>query len=251
MTEAFLRAFHAKRAGAMSRAFVRGGTYDRLAAAVAGEAGPCGVVPANVRMLDLACGDGALLERLGPRAVGIDVSLDELALAQGRVAQARAQELPLADASIDVCTCHLAFMLFAEPERVVAELARVLVPGGEFVAVLGGGPVAGGESDAFHRFLSILDRAPRAAPRLGDARTRSEAGWRELFAGWRVAPFERWEVDLGGSFDDVWSFLSVSYELASDAENAVRVALHEAVGEQAACRVVFFLARAVKKGRSG
>jgi SAM-dependent methyltransferase len=215
---------------------VRGGTYDRLAA----------LVPANARVLDLACGDGALLDRLGPGAIGIDLSHDELVLARGRVAQARAEELPLADASIDVCTCHLAFMLFAEPERVVAELARVLVPGGEFVAVLGGGPVANGEPDAFHRFVSILDRVPRVAPRLGDARARSEAGWRELFAGWRVAAFERWEVDLGGSFDDVWSFLRASYELTSDAETAVRDELRAAVGDRAACRVVFFLARALR-----
>jgi SAM-dependent methyltransferase len=241
VSEVFLRAFHATHAGKMSKAFVRGGSYDRLAA----------LLPASARVLDLGCGDGALLERLGPQAVGIDLSRDELVLARGRVAQARAQELPIADGSIDICTCHLAFMLFDEPERVVAELARVLAPGGEFVAVLGGGPVASGEPDAFHRFLTILDRAPRAAPRFGDPRTRNDVGWRELFAGWRIAPFERWELDLGGSFDDVWSFLSASYELASDAEQAVRDELYRAVGQQTACRVVVFLARAVKKARSG
>jgi SAM-dependent methyltransferase len=71
-----VRAFHAAHAGAMSRAFARAGSYDRLAA----------LVPPRARVLDLACGDGSLLDRLGPRAIGIDVSRDELALARGRVA---------------------------------------------------------------------------------------------------------------------------------------------------------------------
>lgn len=234
--ERFLRAFHARRPGVTARALARGDSYDRLAA----------LVPAAARVLDLACGDGALLERLGERAVGIDVALEELALARHRVAQARAQELPLPGAAFDACTCHLAFMLFDEPERVVAELARVLAPGGAFLAVLGGGPVDGGEPDAFHRFLAILGRRPRAVPRLGDARTRTEAGWRALFAGWHVAPFERWAINLGGRFDDVWTFLDASYELAPADAAAVRAELRAATGERAACRVAMYLARATR-----
>jgi SAM-dependent methyltransferase len=237
VSEAFLRAFHAAHGGAMSRVFARGGSYDRLAA----------YVPRGARVLDLACGDGALLSQLdalGVRAIGIDVSRDELVRApHGRVAQARAQELPLADRSIDVCTCHLAFMLFSEPERVVRELDRVLAPSGELLAVLGGGPIAGDTSDAFHQFLEILDRSPRRVPRLGDPRTRSEAGWRALFAGWDVAPFERWEVELGGTFDAAWQFLSTSYELLSDDAAAVRDELHARVGDEPRCRAALFFAR--------
>jgi SAM-dependent methyltransferase len=232
-SEAFLRAFHATHAGAMSRAFERGGSYDRLAA----------LVPTGARVLDLACGDGALLRRLGDGAIGIDISRDELQLANRRVAQARASALPVAASSIDVCTCHLAFMLFDEPELVVAELARVLVPGGAFLAVLGGGPTAGGERDAFHEFLAILDGA-RNIPKLGDPRTRRESGWRELFAGWNIAPFERWEVDLGGSFDEIWQFATSSYEIAGADANAIRDELRARIGDRGACRVAMFLARA-------
>ena len=234
MSEAFLRAFHRAHAGAMSRAFARGGSYDRLAALVAPDA----------RVLDLACGDGALLARLGPRAIGIDVALDELLLARSHVAQARAQELPVASTSLDIVTCHLAFMLFDEPERVVGELARVLVPGGEFVAVLGGGPVADGH-DVFHRFVELLEQSPR----LGDPRTRSETGWRTLFDGWNVMPFERWEVELGGSFAEAWEFLATSYELAPDDATAIRDELHAIVGERASCRAALFLARARRPAR--
>jgi SAM-dependent methyltransferase len=236
--ERFLRGFHAERPGVTALGLARGGSYDRLAA----------LVPANARVLDLACGDGALLARLGARAIGIDLSHDELARCTGRVAQARAQELPLAAGAFDVCTCHLAFMLLDDPERVVAELERVLVPGGELLAVLGGGPVAGDrEPDAFHAFLSILARHPRAVPRLGDPRARTEAGWRALFAGWDVAPFERWELDLGGTFDDVWAFLGASYELVRTDADAVRAELHAAIGDRATCRVAMFLARATTR----
>src|SRR5690606_1060339 len=157
---------------------------------------------------------------------------------------ARAQALPFADGSFDACVSHLAFMLMEDAPAVVRELARVLAPGGWFAAVLGGGPVALGPSrsggaagedrarstpapdrgDAFHRFLAIA--GPRfRAPRFGDPRARSERGWRELFAGWTELAFERWEIDLGGSFDEVWSFLGASYELPPEERGAVRADL--------------------------
>lgn len=229
--ESFLRAFHDARPGITSRALARGGSYERLAARV-----PPG------RVLDLACGDGALLERLGPRAIGIDLSRGELARARARspvlpVVQARAQALPFRDASFDAATCHLAFMLFDDIERVVAELARVLRPGAPFLALLGGGPTADG-TDAFHRFLELL---PRSELRLGDRRASSEAGWAELFARWRDLRFERWPLDLGGPFADVWQFLGSSYQLR-DAD-CVRDQLRAAFpGEHVPCTVVTFLA---------
>ena len=236
MSEAFIRAFHAANAGAMSKAFVRGGSYQRLAALVRG----------RERVLDLGCGDGALLECIGRYAIGIDVSLDELRLSKSTVAQARAQQLPLADASIDACTCHLALMLFDQLDRVVAELTRVIAPGGEFLAMLGGGPVADDrERDAFHEFVTMLE--PRQ--RLGDPRARSEPGWRALFdeAQWIVSPFERWELELGGSFDDAWEFLATSYELDCDRARSIRDELHARVGDHARCRVAMFLARAQRR----
>jgi SAM-dependent methyltransferase len=236
MSEALIRAFHAANAGAMSKAFARGGSYERLAALVRG----------RERVLDLACGDGALLRCIGSSALGIDVSLDELQLAGNRVAQARAQQLPLGDASIDACTCHLAFMLFDELDRVVAELARVIAPGGELLAVLGGGPIADDtEPDAFREFAMLLPPTRR----LGDSRARSEAGWRALFdeSQWSVLPFERWELELGGTFDDAWEFLATSYELDADHASSIRERLHARIGDHTRCRVVMFLARALRK----
>jgi SAM-dependent methyltransferase len=240
--EAFVRRFHAAHPGITGRALARANSYARLAA----------LVRADARVLDLACGDGVLLAQLGPHAIGLDLSREELG-AVPRVVQGRAQALPFADGSFDAVTCHLAFMLFDDVERVVAELHRVLVPGGMFAALLGGGPTATGD-DAFHRFLAILAPHLRDAVRLGDPRTRSEAGWRDLFAGWSEPTFTRCELDLGGTFEDVWAFVGASYELPSPVAGEVRVQLEEAtVGMidptgRIPCRAVTWLAQLHRPG---
>lgn len=258
--EAQLRTFHARRPGVTSRAFRRGGSYERLAARV----------PQTGRILDVASGDGTLLALLGPRAIGVDLSREELALAgravvqesaqapafasgavvqvaapafaSGAVVQGRAQALPFADGAFAAATCHLAFMLFDDVEQVVAELARVLVPGAPFLALLGGGPTADGD-DAFHAFARMLPRGRS----FGDPRASSEAGWRELFRdGWRDIAFERWELDLSGCFDEVWAFLGSSYQLDEPerAERALRVAFP---GDEVPCRVAAYLASAIRR----
>jgi SAM-dependent methyltransferase len=270
--EAFLRRFHAGQPGITSAALARGGTYHRLAQCLAQRLAapvPAGaLVPAGARVLDLGAGDGYLCELLaarGARAIGVDFSHEELARFADRAGRlpegvprpcavaARAEALPFADGSFDAAVSHLAFMLMDAP-AVVGELARVLAPGGWFAALLGGGPVVDpadpdGGQDAFHRFLAIA--GPRfRAPRLGDPRAGSERGWRELFAGWTELAFERWEVDLGGSFDEVWRFLGASYQLPPEAHGAVRAELAGWAAELAGaegrvpCRIVTWLGTA-------
>ncbi len=110
-------------------------------------------------------------------------------------------------------------------------------PGAPFLALLGGGPTADG-ADAFHRFAELL---PKSELRFGDRRASSEAGWAELFATWRELRFERWPLDLGGSFDDVWRFLAASYQLR-DAER-MRAELRAAFpGDHVPCTVVTYFA---------
>lgn len=229
--ERFLRDFHDARPGITSSAMARGGSYARLAARV-----PPG------RVLDVACGDGTLLELLGPRAIGIDLSRGELDRARSRdtigIVQARAQALPFRDQSFDAATCHLAFMLFEDIELVVAELTRVLRPSAPFLALLGGGPSADG-NDAFHHFATLLPRGQG----FGDRRASTEAGWHQLFIGWDDITFERWPIDLGGSFDEVWTFLAASYQL-HDAER-IRAELREAFpGTHVPCTAVTYCASA-------
>jgi SAM-dependent methyltransferase len=105
-----------------------------------------GSIPRAAHVLDLACGDGYLLSMLAARGferlAGVDRSLEELAAARGRLGRdvalhcQDAGALPLADGSIDAVLCHLALMLFEAVETVLVEVARVLRPGGAFVAIV-------------------------------------------------------------------------------------------------------------------
>ncbi len=228
--EQLLRAYHARHPGATARAFGDGrseedgrSSYDLLADLPAvGDA-----------VLDVGCGDGHMLELLvhrgcrGRDLVGIDMSPEELARAAARprldgarLVEARAQALPVAEASLDWALCHLAFNLMSDVDLVAAELGRVLRPGGRFAAVVGGGPTVD-EEDAFALFLrlfrGVFDALPDKPPRLGDGRTRDAEGFAALFhagTGFETAIEERAitvRLDAGG--ERVWDILSSMYEM--------------------------------------
>ena len=94
------------------------------------------------RWADVGCGNGAftelLLERCAPAEVcGIDPSPQQLAFARQRLAAARARfvegdamALPWPDAEFDAATTALVIFFVPDPARCVAELARVVRPGG-------------------------------------------------------------------------------------------------------------------------
>ncbi|MCL1871053.1 MAG: class I SAM-dependent methyltransferase [Promicromonosporaceae bacterium] len=96
--------------------------------------------PAGVA-LDAACGTGRFAELLaaaGHQVVGVDVSEDMLAIARRRVPGGTfhigdLDRLPLADGSVDVVVCALALVHVRDLGPAMAELARVLRPGGDLV----------------------------------------------------------------------------------------------------------------------
>jgi ubiquinone/menaquinone biosynthesis C-methylase UbiE len=102
------------------------------------------------RLLDIACGTGAWLaevKRNHPRlaVTGIDLSAPYLAVAKRRLAawsrvalaEANAEALPLADASVDIVSCVYLFHELPRRARqaVAAEIRRVLKPGGRLIFV--------------------------------------------------------------------------------------------------------------------
>ncbi len=92
-------------------------------------------------VVDLACGNGPLAPELAGRDwIGVDLSHAELSAAQGkgagRVTLADAASLPLADRSAGSVVCSMALMLVQPLDQVLAEVARVLRPGGVLVALL-------------------------------------------------------------------------------------------------------------------
>jgi SAM-dependent methyltransferase len=101
--------------------------------------------PAPQRVLEVGCGEGELAERiqdeLGARVVAVDQSERMVELTRARGVDARVgdvQDLPFADASFDCVVA--AWMLYHVPavERAIAELARVVRPGGRLVAPTNG-----------------------------------------------------------------------------------------------------------------
>ena len=88
------------------------------------------------RVLDLGCGVGHSHRLLAPReTVGVDIDAGALAGQDRQTVQADMRDLPLADASFASVICVHAIEHIPDPERAVAEAARVLEPAGIAVFV--------------------------------------------------------------------------------------------------------------------
>ncbi|MCC6409997.1 MAG: methyltransferase domain-containing protein [Planctomycetes bacterium] len=128
-------------------------TLPELATArFAGVGNPLSLAPiaAGATVLDHACGAGTDLllaaRRVGPtgRAIGIDMTAAMLACARGAADLAGLgarvttelgvmEELPIDDESVDYVISNGVVNLSADKERVFAEIARVLRPGGRLL----------------------------------------------------------------------------------------------------------------------
>ena len=92
-------------------------------------------------ILDLGCGTGLLTADLrarfpAARVVGADLSDAMLRQAGDRVplrARANVYALPFADGAFDLVTSSISYHFYLEPARALAEIRRVLSPGGRFV----------------------------------------------------------------------------------------------------------------------
>lgn len=135
----------------------------------------CGVLPPAddappPAALDIGCGAGAtavLLASLGFQATGVDPSPDLLAEAvrtasvlpasipSPRFLSGRAEYLPVDEASQDLALCECVLSLVSDPDVALAEVARVLRPGGALLL-----------ADVYERWEGTSGEPPR-----GDGRS--------------------------------------------------------------------------------
>jgi demethylmenaquinone methyltransferase/2-methoxy-6-polyprenyl-1,4-benzoquinol methylase len=121
------------------------------------------------RALDVCCGTGDValaLARAGAEVTGLDFSEPMLTVARRRAAafgpgapvfgQADALHLPVADAVFDVVTVAYGLRNLADLDQGLAELTRVLKPGGRLVALEFGRPPWGPWRWAYFQYLRVL-----------------------------------------------------------------------------------------------
>jgi len=91
------------------------------------------------RVLDVGCGDGQisrLASKLGAQVIGIDPTWNCVTVAAQRggasFARGEAAALPFVDASFDAVVACLVFEHIRDVDEAIAEVARVLQPGGRF-----------------------------------------------------------------------------------------------------------------------
>jgi len=102
------------------------------------------------RVLDVACGPAgvsrAIVKRTTAKVVGVDLSEEMLAQGERNVERARlaeritlvlgrGEQLPFADASFDALTFTYLLRYVEDPAATVAELARVVKPGGPIASL--------------------------------------------------------------------------------------------------------------------
>jgi ubiquinone/menaquinone biosynthesis C-methylase UbiE len=132
-----------------------------------------GAVP-GTRILDLCCGHGAGTEALlaaGADVTGLDFSPAMLREARSRAPAADlregdAQSMPFPDATFDAVVCDFGIMHIPDQTRALAEVHRVLRPGGNFVMTSWCGP---DRSPAFRIAFGSIQSHADPATSLPDA----------------------------------------------------------------------------------
>ena len=197
-----------------------GAAYERMMGAwsrIAGEVFLDWLAPPlGLRWIDIGCGSGVftelLVERCAPVEVqGIDPSEAQLSFARTRPAarlakfgQGDATALPFASGRFDAAVMALVISFVPDPAKGVAEMVRVVRPGGVVAAyvwdMLGGGyPL-----DPIHVELRALGLAPLAPP--NPRASRIEA-LRDLWTGAGLNAVETRDITVQrtfADFDDFW-----------------------------------------------
>ncbi|HXX25628.1 MAG TPA: methyltransferase domain-containing protein [Pseudolabrys sp.] len=178
----------------------------------------------GLRWVDVGCGNGAfselIVERCAPASVdGVDPSEGQLAFAQTRPAsrvakftQGDAMALPYPKASFDVATMALVIFFVPDPAKGVAEMVRVLRPGGLAAAYAWDMHGGGFPWTIVQKEIAALGHKLMFPPS-ADA-SRIEA-MRALWQGAGFTDVETRAIAVQRTFDSVDEFLSIGLNTPS------------------------------------
>jgi SAM-dependent methyltransferase len=173
--------------------------------------------PPRARWLDVGCGNGAftemVVERCDPVAVeGVDPSEGQLAYARTRPAARLARfqvgdamALPYPDRTFDVAVMPLVIFFVPDPAQGVAEMARVVCPGGTVTAygwdMMGGG-------FPYHLLLAELGNMGIEVSKPPNPDASGLEVMRNLWAAAGLEEVETREITVQrtfADFDDYWA----------------------------------------------
>lgn len=203
--------------------FTDGAAYDRMMGVwsrLVGTAFLDWLAPApGLTWADIGCGTGAFCELLAARCApamihGIDPSEPQLAHARAQPFAARASfrqgdamALPYPDASIDAAVMALVLFFVPEPARGVAEMARVVKPGGTVSAYVWDSLAGGSPAEPIVAELRAMGFTLAAPP--SEAASRLDA-MQALWAGAGLEAIETRVITVRRAFADFEEFWSLS-----------------------------------------
>jgi SAM-dependent methyltransferase len=200
--------------------FDDGAGYERMMgkwSRLAGEVFLDWLKPASgLRWIDVGCGNGAFTELLTERCTpaeiqGVDPSEAQLAFARTRhsagIAQFRqgdAMALPFPDNSFDAATMALVIFFVPEPPAALAEMARVVRPGGQVVSYAWDMENGGFPNEPILAEMRAMGLSPTRPPSPAASRTEN---LRTLWSGAGLDHIETREITVQRTFtdfDDFW-----------------------------------------------
>jgi SAM-dependent methyltransferase len=223
----------------------------------------------GLRWADIGCGNGAFTELLVDRCApveiqGIDPSEAQLAFARtrhkagiARFQQGDAMHLPFPGRSFDAAVMALVIFFVPEPAKGVAEMTRVVKPGGIVSAYAWDMMAEGGfPMEPMQAELRAMGRTPMLPPRPEASRIDA---LRALWVGAGLTEVETREITVArtfADFDDFWSSVLIAVSMAQSVKEMspaeleqFKARVHARLPADAAGRITYTSRANAVKGR--
>src|SRR5262245_60699596 len=179
--------------------------------------------PQGLRWIDVGCGNGAftelLMQRCAPSEIlGIDPSEGQLAYARQRPGtrgaefrQGNAMALPFPDGKFDAAVMALVLVFVPEPAKGVAEMVRVVAPGGMMAAYMWDMPGGGFPGHPIAEEMRATGVKSLTPPQMGASRLEA---MQDLWTGAGLQSVETREIAVQrtyANFDELWTIAMTGF----------------------------------------